>query len=950
MKQFLIFIVGYFDRFNLGDDAFKYIYEHSNVLDQSKQFIVSLGLEPIIEFHSIDDIPFEKSCNLLLLAGGDLLNHYFINKINLYVENHNPLVYILSCGGIESYYNGKDRFLDVFDRIAFRNETDLELATKRFPKQYCNILPDIAFGIYPNNLKFRFGKKNRNNLGIYFTQPLICQQVYESVSNQIVLLVQSYSLKYPDSQIYFISFNTDPNNNLENDNEFYNKIAPDLVGTNSFLINKSNVKEMIQWIDENVDVGICWRFHSHIFHISCGIPFWSFAQSNKVKRIMKDYNLIEYTSVFEKEKDILQPLADSEWIKCFDFITNDELMEIQKQFLNSNTFKSKIINLNSFDENNFNLSKKVLELYSDLILNWLKKDLLLNNNIENSIVIKKRDFVPIFLNEQKLKKKTFEICFLIVNVLKEYYGIPIQKDLQEVIASSIQFMQLNIKDLIKIFKHMVMKSLTNFETIKLKFKDLSNEEIENLCFQIAESISFYITTDFQSKYFYGIFESLRDKIWDVKEAIRWLLQEWNDQDGIILSNHLYEAQKEFEHYKEILHVEGNKRLNLDFSHLAQLLELNKIHRAGWSYCIFPLLGLNVSLTKSTSSIKKLNDESPIIDIYGDKTFGWRRSMYEKMGILPFKKNWYSFFHHTFDANYTNNNLLACFESKSFFESLTFCKGIIVLSNYLKEQCEKYFISKFGNSGIKIPPVYVLFHPSEEPSQSWELQKFLRNENRKLIQVGAWYRNTYSIYDLPLLKDYKNPLQLKKCALKGKMMENYYLPPNTNIQIHSENNVTFQPEIKACLCGLDSKLIQDSHQNKKCKCDLLSIYNRYLHGMNASLKEKHESVKLICHLPDQEFDNILCENIVYLNLVDASACNTVIECMLRNCPVLVNKHPAVVEYLGDSYPMYYENCLEAIDKLQDINLIESAHNHLCNLDKSKLYLKSFVNEFLNIISI
>ena len=70
-------------------------------------------------------------------------------------------------------------------------------------------------------------------------------------------------------------------------------------------------------------------------------------------------------------------------------------------------------------------------------------------------------------------------------------------------------------------------------------------------------------------------------------------------------------------------------------------------------------------------------------------------------------------------------------------------GKIQLSNYVKV------------------PIHVIYHPTEFENRKWI-------QADKLVQIGAWLRNTYSIYALP-------KIDLPKFALQGKCMENYYPP-------------------------------------------------------------------------------------------------------------------------------------------------------------------------------
>ncbi len=87
--------------------------------------------------------------------------------------------------------------------------------------------------------------------------------------------------------------------------------------------------------------------------------------------------------------------------------------------------------------------------------------------------------------------------------------------------------------------------------------------------------------------------------------------------------------------------------------------------------------------------------------------------------------------------------------------------------------------------------------------------------------------------------------------------------------------------------------------------------------------------------------LLSENIVYLKLVDCSAVNTILECMDRNTPVIVNRHPALEELLGSSYPGFYEDDAHAAVMLNTMSCIEKIHNHMRRLDKTRLQLSTFI---------
>jgi hypothetical protein len=70
------------------------------------------------------------------------------------------------------------------------------------------------------------------------------------------------------------------------------------------------------------------------------------------------------------------------------------------------------------------------------------------------------------------------------------------------------------------------------------------------------------------------------------------------------------------------------------------------------------------------------------------------------------------------------------------------------------------------------------------------------------------------------------------------------------------------------------------------------------------------------------------------LFDSSANNVVVECIARNAPIIVNRHPAVMEYLTHDYPLYFSDPSE-IPELLAMDRVMAAHEFLTRLDKSWL---------------
>ena len=97
----------------------------------------------------------------------------------------------------------------------------------------------------------------------------------------------------------------------------------------------------------------------------------------------------------------------------------------------------------------------------------------------------------------------------------------------------------------------------------------------------------------------------------------------------------------------------------------------------------------------------------------------------------------------------------------------------------------------------------------------------------------------------------------------------------------------------------------------------------------------------------EYDDLLTKNIVFIELFDASANNTIVECIIRNTPIMVNKIPGVVDYLGENYPLYYHHLNEIPALLTEKNIL-SAHQYLLRLDKHDLEINYFTKKVMTLL--
>jgi hypothetical protein len=310
------------------------------------------------------------------------------------------------------------------------------------------------------------------------------------------------------------------------------------------------------------------------------------------------------------------------------------------------------------------------------------------------------------------------------------------------------------------------------------------------------------------------------------------------------------------------------------------------HRSGWSYAISNL-----------ESIK--NSKGILFDDFLDITFGYNRIKNIENKVIPYKKPWIGVLHHppkicpwyseTYKYNIDINNFL---NSTEFLISLEKCEGIIVLSNYLKKYLKNNF-SQFKNI-----PIAVIKHPTESGELLWDFKKFKKGSalyGMKILSIGYFLRNMTSIY---LLK-------------ANKKLDKYLMPSDIRYGL---NNLSLELEHKK-----------------------LSYIDK-------------NSIKILNWQQNSFYDKLLEQSIVFLDFYDTSCNNAIIESIIRTTPVVVNKHEAVQEYLGEDYPLYFEN-LQDTRNLLNYDSIYSAHEYFVKNKTKFEYLNGeyFLQDFIDQVS-
>lgn len=465
------------------------------------------------------------------------------------------------------------------------------------------------------------------------------------------------------------------------------------------------------------------------------------------------------------------------------------------------------------------------------------------------------------------------------------------------------------------------------------FRHIQNENSQNIIVGIT---SFYLTGSINSIYNHG----LKEKMFN-----RYTLFDWYTEWKWILQTEKYSDKK------QSLIDNPNGFFNIDY---IDQNDNSGVHRSGWQY-------VYQSITKYH------NKNAPLLlDMYLDRTFHWNKDINKLIGVIPYTTNWIGFIHHTFDTSFSEYNCNNMFQTNEFLDSLPYCKGIFVLSNHLKTQLQSH-------PKLEGIPIFNLVHPTDCTAPKFTIDNFVGNTDKNLLYIGGWLRNTFTFFNLQLPKNIKLrygyflgdttskfldtiSFNLKKVSLIGKNMSNYY--PSENF-IYNLHNILVKKPLNEPPHLHDDPNISRNHFNIPTIGEFHDVdkepnvisnnWNKFFYN---NVLDILKSVDYLTYLDNDVYDNLLSQNIVFIHLVDASAVNTVIECIVRNTPIIINNHPAIVELLGSNYPLYFKstNYIDIINEvsilLSDTTNLKNATKYLSKIDNSIFNIDYFTQSFIN----
>jgi hypothetical protein len=280
---------------------------------------------------------------------------------------------------------------------------------------------------------------------------------------------------------------------------------------------------------------------------------------------------------------------------------------------------------------------------------------------------------------------------------------------------------------------------------------------------------------------------------------------------------------------------------------------------------------------------RTDNQGVLLDTMVERNFGRTHAAAMAEGRVPYRQPWVGFVHvpADFPPWYDQSKSFHnIIQTAAWRESWPLCRGLVTLSRAMRAWLA---------DRVDVP-VVALRHPTEIPDVRFDWERYLQ-QGQRVVQVGWWLRNLSAIYFL---------------------------------DIPSSRKALLVPQSGEGLARFEAVFAAD----------------RKHHGTPPVAEW---GIEVLPHLPNERYDQLLAGSLVFLNLLGSVANNAIIECIARATPVLVNPLPSVREYLGETYPLYYETMEEAAAKASDPTLVLAAHEYLRAIDPSFLSGETFCRE-------
>ena len=202
---------------------------------------------------------------------------------------------------------------------------------------------------------------------------------------------------------------------------------------------------------------------------------------------------------------------------------------------------------------------------------------------------------------------------------------------------------------------------------------------------------------------------------------------------------------------------------------------------------------------------------------------------------------------------------------------------------LSNQHKEYMYNKYPKLQNKLLSVHHSIDLQTDESQYFDIDEFMNN--KKIYNIGWWLRNFKTFIDFSTPKNFKKHILVKNDFLLA-----------FNNDIVSNNDMS--------------------------------------------------DINIVNEVTNEEYSSIFKNSVIFADIVDCIANNTILECIKFNTPIIVRRNKSAEEYLGVNYPLFFSDISELAYLKEEsflLDLIFESHFYLKNMNKKHIELNNFNNK-------
>ncbi len=296
-----VIVLGYYDKHNIGDDAFKTVFE--SILNPNLYELHFIN--PVVQLHQNPEWSLPDNTKCVIVGGGDLINDHFMPPIRKLLIGFTGSRLAI---GVGISYPDTAAYLRCFDYVIVRSQVDYEMAKNYVAEGFLECMPDLTYFLDRKNLlkpKVAPLLTNTNNeehpnkiirIALCVAEPCLAtahqhgKKILEDLSHVFTWLNTQLRENGFHPEFTFIPFNTNAEHEEECDWVAIQRLQALLDGKIETKVLATEIAQdtlkVFDYFTNEVDFVLGMRYHSILFSMVTRTPFVALYSTPKIRNLL----------------------------------------------------------------------------------------------------------------------------------------------------------------------------------------------------------------------------------------------------------------------------------------------------------------------------------------------------------------------------------------------------------------------------------------------------------------------------------------------------------------------------------------------------------------------------------------------------------------------------------------------------------------------------------------